>query len=501
MIPTTERRARLTGITVWTAVLGLAIVVGVSASRGGHGLAVAGVVAAAAVVAAVGLRIRVPSRPGILAVEVPVVLLGLSSLVFRIRDTTSLSTNPLDAAGLFRLACIGGAALLCVMALLQSDIKGGLASLRTARPLWLYAAYIVVICLGITRSVYPLLTAFHAVNIVVSLLVVLTAYLTMADRGLDRLEKTIFWFIVAHVATAWLGVVVFPSEALRAASPFPFRIEGVMPALSSDRLGEYGCLLFFWAYASRNGLLRDRVVASHRIAFGLECFGIVSLLAAQYRTGYIAFGVGVLVLLALRDRVVLASGIALCGFIVIRFGQTLFAPLFAFVLRGQGVNVASSLSGRTNLWAAAIPIWKQSPIIGGGIETASRFLVLDSLGRGYTGSVHGSWIEALVGTGIVGITLLAATVALCLYRGYLLAARGGRLVPIMVLTVLAVRSITGSSFETFGMESMLFLAMLMAVRAPQPFHAPVPDIVPRDPYADLPAPGGLPRGAPEGALT
>ena len=70
-----------------------------------------------------------------------------------------------------------------------------------------------------------------------------------------------------------------------------------------------------------------------------------------------------------------------------------------------------------------------------------------------------------------------------------------------MLTVLAVRSITGSSFETFGMESMLFLAMLMAVRAPQPFHAPVPDIVPRDPYEDLPAPGGLPRGAPEGALT
>jgi O-antigen ligase len=499
MISTTERRARLTRAAVWIAVLGLALVVGVSVSLGVHGLAVA--VAGAAVATAVVLRIRVPSRPGTLAVEVPVVLLGLSSLVFRMRDTTSLSTNPLDAAGLFRLACIGGAALLCVMALLQSDIRGGLASLRAARPLWLYAAYIVVICLGITRSVYPLLTAFHAVNIVVSLLVVLTAYLTMADRGLDRLEKTIFWFIVVHVATAWLGVVVFPSEALRAASPFPFRIEGVMPALASDRLGEYGCVLFFWAYASRKGLLRDRVVASNRIAFGLECFGIASLLAAQYRTGYIAVGVGVLVLLALHGRAVLASAIALCGFIVVRFGQTLFAPLFAFVLRGQGTNVASSLSGRTNLWAAAIPIWKQSPIIGGGIETASRFLVLDSLGRGYTGSVHGSWIEALVGTGLVGITLLAATVVLCLYRGYLLAARGGRLAPILVLTVLAVRSITGSSFETFGMESMLFLAMLMAVRAPQPFHAPVPDIVPRDPYEDLPAPGGLPRDVPEGALT
>ena len=139
---------------MWIAVLGLALVVGVSVSLGVHGLAVA--VAGAAVATAVLLRIRVPSRPGTLAVEVPVVLLGLSSLVFRMRDTTSLSTNPLDAAGLFRLACIGGAAILCVMALLQSDIKGGLASLRTARPLWLYAAYIVVICLGITRSVYPL---------------------------------------------------------------------------------------------------------------------------------------------------------------------------------------------------------------------------------------------------------------------------------------------------------------------------------------------------------
>jgi O-antigen ligase len=507
MVPATDRRARLTGIAVWGLVMALAIVVGVSVSRGGRGAILAGLIATVALAAAVVLRVRIPSRPGLLAVEVPTVLLGLSSLVFRMRDTTSLSTNPLDAAGLFRLACIGAAALLCVMALLQSDIKGGLASLRKARPLWLYAAYIVVICLGITKSVYPLLTAFHAVNIVVSILVVLTAYLTMGDEGLQRLEKTIFWFIVAHVASAWLGAILFPGEALRAASPFPFRIEGVMPALASDRLGEYGSVLFFWAYASRNGLLRDRVVSSYRIAFGLECFGIVSLLAAQYRTGYIAFGVGLLVLLALHGRVVLASAIAFSGFVVVRYGQTLFAPLFAFVLRGQGINVATSLSGRTNLWAAAIPIWKQSPLIGGGIETASRFLVLDSLGRGYTGSVHGTWIEALVGTGLIGLSLLAATVGLCLYRGYLQAVRGGRLAPILVLSVLAVRSVTGSSFETFGMESMLFMAMLMAVRSPQPFHEPGPDIVPRDPYEGLPAPGGVPAPgglsprSPERAMT
>jgi O-antigen ligase len=480
----------------------LATVAGVAVSSGGPGLAIAGGIAGGAVLAAVLLHIKIPSRPGILIVEVPTVLLALSSLVFRLRDTNSIASNPLDTAGLVRLAFIGMAAMLCLMALLQINVGSGLRSLRTARPLWLYLGYICAATVGITQSVFPLLTTFRVMNLALAFLVVLTAYLALGAQGLERFEKTIFWFMVLHMATVWLGVVVFPVEALRPASPFPFRIEGVMPAMASDRLGEYGAIIFFWCFAARNGVVSDRVVSSRRLALGLEGFGLLCLLAAQYRTGYIAVALGVLIVVALRGRVVLAGAVALLGYIVVRFGDTLFQPFMAFLLRGQSIELASKLSGRTNLWSAAVDVWRESPIVGGGLETASRFQVLDSLDRGFTGSVHSTWIEALVGTGIVGIVLAGATMLLVLYRSYLLASRGGRWMPILVVSVLAVRSVTGSSIETFGVEAMLFLAIVMAVRDPQPFRLNRDDdgTLEADPALAFPAPGGIwPPGSAEGA--
>lgn len=486
-------RPGIAQIAPWIGVALLATVAGVAVSSGGPGLAIAGGIAGGAVLAAVLLRIRIPARPGVLIVEVPTVLLALSSLVFRLRDANSIASNPLDTAGLVRLAFIGTAAMLCLMALMQVNARAGLRTLRKARPLWLYLGYVVAAGIGITQSVFPLLTAFRVMNLALAFLVVLTAYLALGAEGLDRLEKTIFWFMVIHMATVWLGVVAFPAEALRPASPFPFRIEGVIPAMASDRLGEYGAIIFFWCYAARNGVIGDRVVSSRRLALGLEGFGLLCLLAAQYRTGYVAVALGVLIIIALRGRAVLATSIALFGYLVVRFGETVFQPLFAFLLRGQSIELASKLSGRTSLWSAAISVWERSPIFGGGLETASRFQVLDSLDRGFTGSVHSTWIEALVGTGLVGITLVGITMLLVIYRSYLLASRGGRWMPILVVSVLAIRSITGSSIETFGVEAILFLAIVMAVREPQPFrldHDVIDEVEPVDPTLVLPAPGG-----------
>ena len=493
MLAQNATRQSLTRMMAWLGIILASVIAGLAVAQGGKALAIAGAIAGTAVLAAVALRIRIPSQPGVLIVEVPTVLLALSSLVFRMRDTNSISSNPLDGAGLFRLGCLGIATLLCVMALLQTDLAGGMRSLRKARPVWTYVGYIAVTAIGITASVFPLLTTFRVLNLALAFLVVITAYLTLGGPGLERLEKTIFWFMVVHMATVWLGVVMFPSDAIRPASPIPFRIEGVMPAMASDRLGEYGVLIFFWCFAARNGTFGDRVVSSRRLALLLMGFGLACLLAAQYRTGYIAIVAGMLLVLALRGRQVLAALIALFGYLTLTYGAILLAPLFSFLLRGQSVELASKLSGRTNLWAAAIDIWKTSPFIGGGLETASRFQVLDSLDRGFTGSVHGTWIEALVGTGVVGITLLGVTLLFAIYRAYLMAARGGRWVPILLITVLAVRSITGSSIETFGVEGMLFMAMLMAVRDPQPFRKPEDEDEPPEPtLADLlPAPGGM----------
>ncbi|MBA3631059.1 MAG: hypothetical protein H0W55_15555, partial [Actinobacteria bacterium] len=87
----------------------LAVLIGVGVALGGVGQAMAVVVVGAVVAAAlipmdwVG---RLP-RYGYLSIEVPVLLLLLSKLVFRVRDAEALVDNPVDSAGAFRLACLG----------------------------------------------------------------------------------------------------------------------------------------------------------------------------------------------------------------------------------------------------------------------------------------------------------------------------------------------------------------------------------------------------------
>jgi O-antigen ligase len=241
--------------------------------------------------------------------------------------------------------------------------------------------------------------------------------------------------------------------------------------MSTDRIGEYGVILFFWGIASWIGFGKDRVVASKWRSVAVSGFGAVCLLFAQYRTGYVAMAAGILLLLIVRRKWILMTVLAALGTTVVLFGNTIADRLPAsritsFLLRGQSLALASKLSGRDTLWSAAIPIWKHSPIIGNGLETASRVDVLSGLGRGFTSTLHSTWIEALVGTGLIGSALLIAAVVVTGWRAFLMAIRGGRIVPVLVVGVLAIRSVTGTSFEAFSLECMLFLTMAMVVRKP-----------------------------------
>ena len=58
-------------------------------------------------------------RPGFIAVEVPVLLLLLSTLVFRGRSADELAYNPLDPAAQFRVLCVALALMLGALALIS----------------------------------------------------------------------------------------------------------------------------------------------------------------------------------------------------------------------------------------------------------------------------------------------------------------------------------------------------------------------------------------------
>jgi O-antigen ligase len=410
---------------------------------------------------------------GYLAVEVPTILLCISTLVLRQRDTETLADNPLDPAGLFRVVCVGGA-LMLGMASFMTPVDRQHAPERriTTRPFRLYVAYVFVVFLGTLFSVSPLLTAYRGIELLAAVAVVAGAARFGGTHALWRVENILYWFFVAIVASAWINILMFPGQALlRINSPLPYQLHGVIPAISSNGLGLLGCLLLFWSIAR---LMAPHYEYKHRpmLTKGIAVLGLITLVMAQYRTGYLAAVLGFVTLLMLRGRMAIAALILAVGVVGALWGPSLVETAQPVVLRGQPTDRAASLSGRVGWWTASIPVWKRSPIVGTGLLTGTRFEVLSALGRSFTSTIHGTWIEALVGTGIAGVALLAAFLATLWKRALVEALRPrGRILYVLVLTIFTVRTITGTTFEAAGTDTVLILTLALRLRDSMPARA------------------------------
>ena len=189
------------------------------------------------------------------------------------------------------------------------------------------------------------------------------------------------------------------------------------------------------------------------------------MIFAQYRTGYVAVVAGLLVYLLVGRRWVLATTVLMMAVLgVLATGpSSLGKDVEPFALRGQTTEQASELSGRKTYWTAAIPVWEESPLIGRGLLTATRFEVLAPLGDTYTAGIHSTWVEALVGTGLIGLALLALSVLVTCKRAFVAARRSGDLVPVLLLAVLAVRTITGNTFEAFSDQAIIYLWLALSL--------------------------------------
>jgi O-antigen ligase len=404
---------------------------------------------------------------GVLFVEVPVLLLLASSLVWRVRTTDDIAADPLDAAGQIRVGFVGLAGLLALTALVwpaRTETRVG----RTPLPFRLYGAYVLVVFAGAPLSVQPLLTAYRGVELATAVLVLLAARQSLGLEAIGRIGATLYWFLVALVGSVWAGVALVPTLAvqplLNEAAPVPWNVQGVYPSIASNGVGTLGMTLAIWSLArARTGGGRPLRPA---VAYALAAVGVVTLLASQYRTGYGALAIGVAVLLALRNRRMLVVAILLGAAIWMAFlGPQLLEQAAPFLLRGQTTEEARGLTSRVEWWEASIPVWEKSPLVGRGLLTGTRFEVLARLGLRDTGGIHSTWVEVLVGTGLIGLGLLLASVAVSVRRALTLAlSPGGAVLPLLLLTVMLIRSVTGNTFESFqGLETVTFLWLALSL--------------------------------------
>ncbi len=446
------------------AALLVAWLAGTAVAAGGRRGLFAVALGAGVVVWVVGsLLVRNRVRSDVLAVEAPSLLVLMAELVFRARDADSLATNPLDPAGLFRVACIGLALLLSALALTAPAARTG--EHVTSRPFRLYCLYVAVVFVGAPLSINLPLTAYRGVELLAGVLVVAGASRRAGPDAGERILSVIYWFTAVSASVIWLEALVMPGSAFtRINSPFPFQLHGVFPLLAYNTTGTIGALLGLWSLAKFLSRA-DRGRTSVRALRALTALGFVTLIFAQYRTGLVVTVVGLLLILGLRAKATAFWFVMACLLIAVAWGGQIAHQAAPILQRGENPEVLGRLSGRLNYWEAAIPVWKESPYFGRGLLTASRFEVLAKLGAIYTSSIHGTWIEALVGTGLVGLALLAGSVLISLARGLKEAIQpNGRLVPALLVVSLLVRSLTGPTFEVAGSGSLLLLTIALMLR-------------------------------------
>lgn len=450
---------------LWTIALIVAgPLLAIALAAGGAARLVAGGAISLALVAGLSSASRTV-RDGVFSLEVPVVLLVLSTLVFRVRDAETLASNPLDSAGAVRVALVGLAFLLGTRALLLSERRADAPRRLTSRPFRIYLAYIAVVVIGAVFSSRPTLTSYRAFELLTGAVVIAGALQVVGRLAVKRLISLLYWSVVGLILTVWAGVLIAPTLALSPVgerfsfgAPLPWRIVGVMPVMSANFVGTLGVLLFLWSLAYV--LREDRMGVGPRfsIAGSLTFLGLATLLAAQYRTGYAAALAGVGVLLLLRKRTGIAVLLLTIALTAGVSGVVNGSDVEGFVLRGQSAEVATGLTGRTIWWEEAIVVFRESPLIGGGLLTASRFEVLAELGATTTSTIHSTWVEALVGTGLVGASLVLAAFLVTFRRSWAEARSPvGSVIPALLMTILLVRSLTANTFESFGLEALLFM--------------------------------------------
>jgi len=246
-MPEALYRFRVPSLSSGNLFLGLlAVVVGVMVGAGGLMTGASVGLAVLAAVAGILIFWLEGTRNDYMAIEIPVLLLLLVTLVLRYvttggpRNAEALTQNPFDLFSMFRLGCVGIAAALGLVALC-SPRSEGISTKLTNRPARIYLTYVVVAFFGIAVSVHPPLTLYRVIELAGVIIVVAGAYRRAGAAALARMERMLYWYAVALVGSVWVSVLIWPGVAVeRVNSPIPPGAPH-SPSGSSRRSSAGGC--------------------------------------------------------------------------------------------------------------------------------------------------------------------------------------------------------------------------------------------------------------------
>jgi len=277
------------------------------------------------------------------------------------------------------------------------------------------------------------------------------------------------WFLVCLLlVSVYAGMFIWPEYAIyEAKGVFGFSIQGVLPGIATNGVGQLAAILGIVALVRiLHGTKQRAIYAPLLLASAF------TMVLSQSRSPILAFMVAALIVLFASRRFL---PLALFGvpLIALLFSSVYNEAVYEFLRRGQSDGEITTLTGRTVYWESSLQALRENPLTGYGANAGGRYILQSTLNEAGVSTVHSTWVEVLLDTGIVGAMLLLVALVVTVF--YLLKLYSRAMInPISrllwfeslgVLTVLCVRSVFAVTFVwsstvlTFGLI-LMFIAVI-----------------------------------------
>lgn len=327
-----------------------------------------------------------------------------SALVWRIREASDIASEPVDAWAAVRIGLdiVVAFVLLVRLALrrthwIGSMLRGVIGALTVFG----------LVCLASTAwSVFPPWTLYKSWEYLVD--IALLAAILETVNSPEDFRSLFDWTWALYgclLLSVWLGAALWPHDAfygqiLQRGATLEARLQGVLPAISSNDVGTYGAMLGLVSLARLFPASEERFAKSWYVLLLLG--GLVTMVLSQTRTAIAGFLLGGFFILIFSKRGKLGAFLA---FVVAPAAAlvTVGGLIRSFLARGQTGAQLATLSSRAEWWSFAWQTYLERPVTGFGAYAAGRFAVLAKLGLGETSTLHSDYLDILVGTSLWGM--------------------------------------------------------------------------------------------------
>jgi O-antigen ligase len=388
----------------------------------------------------------------------------LATTKLRVRDAS------LSLAGQFDFQVLLEAALYAVVCVVVVSVY--LARRRALRPLappeLLLFGYALLALCSAFWSVIPAFTFIRAAQLLILFgLAALSVRVLGPDAGMRAASRTLVLFVLVCATAAASGLPWASAFIKTDYTGFTrFAWFAVHPISAATQAGLAAVSVCVTASTAPFGW-RDR-------RYGIPawlCFGaLATILVLTYSRGPLlaTLAAGAVLLfkrLRLRGAITLAAVATLIIVAVLvtrEFGSSQTgdeddAVSHAF-RRGQDARQLTGLSGRVDLWKAAIPVFTERPVFGNGYHGARPILLRYASWAGYA---HNAYFQTLLDLGIVGALLICPVLvwaALIGFRRFRGGREGGVHAFVLATSVfLGVNAVSSESFAGTPTYDILLL--------------------------------------------